>query len=310
MWGIVTNKPEYLARLILPQHGWQQRCAVLVGGDSLAERKPHPLPLLHAAQAIGVAAEDCVYVGDDERDIIAARAAAMPSVAALWGYRLHSDDPLAWQADVLVENAELLQLASLWPTGRQPRPSRKEWCSEQYRAGQFPRQVAQPLAGMVGGRPFVAESQRELAVAWFALLQEFDDMLNTSGDPLPADAKLAWWARSCAAGRDIARAIRWAAAGAGAYRGPSWPKHFRIWLKRARSRWMRRRRARAGELRAEAVAAVEAALFADKPRTGAGRAVQLQTWRSACRTLAWRVCRAACWTRTPAMPHSAGRSIC
>ncbi|MBE8228769.1 HAD-IA family hydrolase, partial [Leptospira borgpetersenii serovar Ballum] len=46
-------------------------------GDSLAERKPHPLPLLHAAQAIGIAAEDCVYVGDDERDIIAARAAAM-----------------------------------------------------------------------------------------------------------------------------------------------------------------------------------------------------------------------------------------
>ncbi|HBP02817.1 MAG TPA: phosphoglycolate phosphatase, partial [Stenotrophomonas sp.] len=40
VWGIVTNKPEYLARLILPQHGWQQRCAVLVGGDSLAERKP------------------------------------------------------------------------------------------------------------------------------------------------------------------------------------------------------------------------------------------------------------------------------
>ncbi len=116
VWGIVTNKPEYLARLILPQYGWQQRCAVLVGGDSLAERKPHPLPLLHAAQAIAVAAEDCVYVGDDERDIIAARAAAMPSVAALWGYRLHSDDPLAWQADVLVENAELLQLASLWPT--------------------------------------------------------------------------------------------------------------------------------------------------------------------------------------------------
>jgi len=116
VWGIVTNKPEYLARLIVPQHGWQQRCAVLVGGDTLAERKPHPLPLLHAAQRIGVAAEDCVYVGDDERDILAARAANMPSVAALWGYRLHGDDPLAWQADVLVENAELLQLADPWPT--------------------------------------------------------------------------------------------------------------------------------------------------------------------------------------------------
>ncbi|GAB3060173.1 phosphoglycolate phosphatase [Stenotrophomonas tumulicola] len=116
VWGIVTNKPEYLARLIVPQHGWQQRCAVLVGGDTLAERKPHPLPLLHAAQRIGVAAEDCVYVGDDERDILAARAANMPSVAALWGYRLHGDDPLTWQADVLVENAELLQLADPWPT--------------------------------------------------------------------------------------------------------------------------------------------------------------------------------------------------
>lgn len=114
-WGIVTNKPEYLARLILPQQGWQQRSAVLVGGDTLAERKPHPLPLLHAARIMGVAPADCVYVGDDERDIIAARAAAMPSVAALWGYRLESDDPLAWQADVLAESAAQLGKASGWP---------------------------------------------------------------------------------------------------------------------------------------------------------------------------------------------------
>jgi phytoene/squalene synthetase len=64
--------------------------------------------------------------------------------------------------------------------------------------------------------PFVAESQRELAVAWFALLQEFDDMLNTSGDPLPADAKLAWWGEELRSWAGIARAIRWAAAGAGA----------------------------------------------------------------------------------------------
>ena len=40
---------------------------------------------------------------------------------------------------------------------------------------------------------FVAEAERARTVAWFALLQEFDDMLNTSGDPTPADAKLAWW---------------------------------------------------------------------------------------------------------------------
>jgi phosphoglycolate phosphatase len=115
-WGIVTNKPEYLAQLILPQHGWQARCAVLVGGDSLPERKPHPLPLLHAAQAIGIEPSQCVYVGDDERDIIAARAAGMPSVAALWGYRLAHDDPASWNADVVLDDAHSLQQASQWPT--------------------------------------------------------------------------------------------------------------------------------------------------------------------------------------------------
>jgi 2-phosphoglycolate phosphatase len=115
VWGIVTNKPEYLARLILPQLGWEQRCAVLIGGDTLAQRKPHPLPLLTAAEQIGIAPEHCVYVGDDERDIVAARAAGMPSVAALWGYRLDSDDPLAWQADRLVEQASQLLQASDWP---------------------------------------------------------------------------------------------------------------------------------------------------------------------------------------------------
>ena len=114
-WGVVTNKPEYLARLILPQLGWEQRCAVLIGGDTLAERKPHPLPLLVAAERLQQAPGGCVYVGDDERDIMAARAAGMPSVAALWGYRPESDDPLRWQADVMVaEPAHLLDPA-IWP---------------------------------------------------------------------------------------------------------------------------------------------------------------------------------------------------
>lgn len=115
VWGIVTNKPEYLARDILPQQGWQQRCAVLVGGDSLAQKKPHPLPLLHAAGVIGIAPAHCVYVGDDERDIQAAQAAGMPSVAALWGYRLEHDDPQAWGADVLHAQPRALQQATGWP---------------------------------------------------------------------------------------------------------------------------------------------------------------------------------------------------
>jgi len=114
-WGIVTNKPEYLARQLLPLLGWQGRCAVLIGGDTLAARKPDPLPLQVAAGRIGVAPGDCAYVGDDERDIVAARAAGMPSVVALWGYRLAEDDPCAWQGDVLVEQPLALCAAAAWP---------------------------------------------------------------------------------------------------------------------------------------------------------------------------------------------------
>ncbi|MET4572695.1 2-phosphoglycolate phosphatase [Stenotrophomonas rhizophila] len=117
-WGIVTNKPEYLARLILPQLGWETRCAVLIGGDSLAQRKPHPLPLLAAAERMGIDPRTCIYVGDDERDIVAANAAGMASVAALWGYRLDADDPLAWGAEVMVEQPEALQHADAWPDAR------------------------------------------------------------------------------------------------------------------------------------------------------------------------------------------------
>lgn len=115
-WGIVTNKPEYLARDILPQLGWETRCAVLIGGDTLAEKKPHPLPLQVAAERIGIAIADCVYVGDDERDIQSARAAGMPSIAALWGYRQAHEEPAQWQADVMVELPAALIAPSAWPT--------------------------------------------------------------------------------------------------------------------------------------------------------------------------------------------------
>ncbi len=103
-WGIVTNKPEYLARQLMPLLGWQARCAVLVGGDTLSVRKPDPEPLLHAARVVGIAIEDCAYVGDDARDIQAARAAGMHSVVALWGYRREADDPSTWSGDVMVAN--------------------------------------------------------------------------------------------------------------------------------------------------------------------------------------------------------------
>lgn len=114
-WGVVTNKPEYLASEVLRALDWQFRCKVLVGGDTLAERKPHPLPLLHAAQALEAEPGACVYVGDDERDIEAARAAGMPSVVALWGYRLGDDLPQDWGGDVLVDRPGELLDPARWP---------------------------------------------------------------------------------------------------------------------------------------------------------------------------------------------------
>ncbi|HHW4677896.1 MAG TPA: phosphoglycolate phosphatase [Xylella sp.] len=116
VWGIVTNKAEFLARLILPLLGWTSRCAVLIGGDTLTERKPHPLPLLTAAERIGIPPGECVYVGDDICDVHAARAAGMPSVVALWGYRPHEDDPMTWQADCVVGQPHVLSRPDMWPS--------------------------------------------------------------------------------------------------------------------------------------------------------------------------------------------------
>jgi phosphoglycolate phosphatase len=94
--------------------GWASRSAILIGGDTLTQRKPHPLPLLHAAQVLGVALGDCVYVGDDQRDIDAARAAGMRSVVALWGYRPEGDDPATWGGSVLAASAPDLLTPALW----------------------------------------------------------------------------------------------------------------------------------------------------------------------------------------------------
>ena len=113
-WGIVTNKPEALAVALMPLLGWESRCAVLIGGDSLPARKPDPLPLRVAAECMGLASQDCVYVGDDERDIAAARSAGMRSVVALWGYRLDEDDPVAWQGDVMLDSPRAMLDPSNW----------------------------------------------------------------------------------------------------------------------------------------------------------------------------------------------------
>jgi phosphoglycolate phosphatase len=113
-WGIVTNKATYLATPIVQALGLAQDCAVLVCGDTTAHAKPHPLPLLHAAQQAGYDVERCLYVGDDLRDIQAAQAAGMPSIAAAYGYCGPEHPPETWQADHCAYSAR-----EMWPAIKQ-----------------------------------------------------------------------------------------------------------------------------------------------------------------------------------------------
>ena len=80
--------------------------ALRVAGDTLAERKPHPLPLLHAAQLLGLEPGHCVYVGDAERDVQAARNAGMIPLVAGFGYLGDGDAPSAWQAEAVFSRPE------------------------------------------------------------------------------------------------------------------------------------------------------------------------------------------------------------
>jgi phosphoglycolate phosphatase len=101
-WGIVTNKPEYLARALVDALGLQARCAVLLGGDTLPVRKPDPAPLRVACERLGVEVRQAVYVGDDARDVQAANAAPMKSIAVAWGYRDAGERIEDWGADLLL----------------------------------------------------------------------------------------------------------------------------------------------------------------------------------------------------------------
>lgn len=108
-WGIVTNKVEYLARPIIRHLGLESHCVVTVGGDTTPHIKPHPEPLLHAAREAGYAPTRCIYIGDDERDVVAGKAAGMATVAAAYGY-CSLADPATWQADAIATDAP-----ELWP---------------------------------------------------------------------------------------------------------------------------------------------------------------------------------------------------
>lgn len=111
-WGIVTNKVGWLAEPVVARLQLASRCGALVAGDTLAQRKPDPQPVLHACALIGADPSRTIFVGDDLRDIQAGAAAGTRTIAAGWGY-LNGGNPHEWGADIVVESSHELTHALL-----------------------------------------------------------------------------------------------------------------------------------------------------------------------------------------------------
>jgi len=94
-WGIVTNKPDYLTVPLMQALGYAERAACLISGDTCAHAKPHPEPMFKACELAGVTPAQCLYLGDDLRDMQAANSSGMRGIIASYGYV---------SADVSVEN--------------------------------------------------------------------------------------------------------------------------------------------------------------------------------------------------------------
>ena len=113
-WAIVTNKATRFSDPLVRALGLLPPAATLVCGDTTPHAKPHPAPLLEAARRLGVPAGECVYIGDDLRDVQAGRAAGMRTIAVHWGYLGEGEAIEAWGADHLARNAdELLSLLGM-----------------------------------------------------------------------------------------------------------------------------------------------------------------------------------------------------
>jgi len=107
-WGIVTNKVTRFTTPLVRHLALEQHSAVVVCGDTTAYSKPHPEPLLHAAREVGIAPRHCLYVGDDQRDIIAGQAAGMKTIATAYGYCGNGVPVGTWGADTVVDSVPAL----------------------------------------------------------------------------------------------------------------------------------------------------------------------------------------------------------
>jgi len=102
-WGVVTNKSSRFSEPLTGAMPIFSSAGAIVSGDTTPHSKPHPEPLFEAARRLNVAPQSCIYVGDDERDIVAGKAAGMPTVAACYGYLGNKAETNAWGADAYVQ---------------------------------------------------------------------------------------------------------------------------------------------------------------------------------------------------------------
>ena len=109
-WGIVTNKPLWLAQPLLRHHKIYKRCQVLLGAESLPVKKPHPEPLVYAANLLGHPPQQCAYLGDAPSDIIAANQANMMSLLAAFSHSHPNEQRILWGADKIIYDAHQLYM--------------------------------------------------------------------------------------------------------------------------------------------------------------------------------------------------------
>jgi phosphoglycolate phosphatase len=110
-WGVVTNKASRFSIPLTRAMPLFASARTVISGDTTPHAKPHPEPLLEAARRLGIAPAYCMYVGDDERDIVAGRAAGMATVVATYGYLGQEADPSRWGAHASINSpGALLQL--------------------------------------------------------------------------------------------------------------------------------------------------------------------------------------------------------
>lgn len=108
---MVTNKSSRFVTPLLATMPMFNTASARVCGDTTPHTKPHPAPLHEAMRQIGVRPEQCVYDGDDERDMVAGRAAGMATVAARYGYLGAGAVVERWPADAVINSpAELLNI--------------------------------------------------------------------------------------------------------------------------------------------------------------------------------------------------------